>query len=87
MALLSPFIFYQGFCQPYQLNTFGDRYFDKRTLALELIAFYASEVPHQLPHPLIEPHHHTPWPLPNADGLPLMASAPIFGSLLVPGTW
>ena len=44
MATLSLLFWYTGFNQPYQLNTFGDRYFDKSTLGLELALFYGAEV-------------------------------------------
>jgi len=44
MAFLAPFFFYTGFNQPYQLNTFGDRYFSAPTLGLALCLFYASEI-------------------------------------------
>ncbi|KAK3256791.1 hypothetical protein CYMTET_34095 [Cymbomonas tetramitiformis] len=33
-----------GFNQPYQLNTFGDRFFDNRSLGLELSLFYGMEI-------------------------------------------
>lgn len=42
--LLAPFYFYTGAGQPFQLNTFGDRVFDARTLGLQIAAFYAAEV-------------------------------------------
>ena len=43
-SLLAPFYFYTGAGQPYQLNTFGNRVFDARTLGLQIAAFYGAEV-------------------------------------------
>lgn len=44
MMLLSLIFFYTGYNQPYQLNTFGNRYFEKQTIGLEMIIFYFSEI-------------------------------------------
>lgn len=44
MAFLAPLFWYTGFNQPYQLNTFGNRFFDARALGLELASFYFAEV-------------------------------------------
>jgi len=44
MQLLALLFFQNGFCQPYQLTGFGDRFFDKRTLGLELCVFYGAEI-------------------------------------------
>jgi len=43
MLCLGLLFFYTGFNQPYQLNTFG-RYFNKSSMAIEQIVFYALEV-------------------------------------------
>jgi hypothetical protein len=43
MASLAALFFYTGFNQPYQLVTYG-RYFNKTTLAIEQIVFYATEI-------------------------------------------
>ena len=42
MAMLAPLFWYTGFNQPYQLNTYGNRFFDSRALGIELAAFYAA---------------------------------------------
>ena len=44
MAVLAPLMWYTGYNQPYQLNTFGDRFFSARALGLEIIVFYAAEI-------------------------------------------
>ena len=44
MAMLAPLFWYTGFNQPYQLNTYGNRFFDSRALGIELAAFYAAEI-------------------------------------------
>ena len=44
MAVLSPLFWYTGFNQPYQLNTFGNRYFESQALGLQLASFYFAEV-------------------------------------------
>lgn len=41
IVLLAPLFFYSGFNQPYQLDTFGNRFFSPRLLGLELVAFYS----------------------------------------------
>ena len=43
MVRLSPIFFYSGFNQPYQLDTFGNRFFTSKLLGLELFAFYVLE--------------------------------------------
>ena len=40
LLCLSPLFFYTGYKQPYQLVTFGDRFFDEKTLGLEIMSFY-----------------------------------------------
>lgn len=40
MVRLAPLFFYSGFNQPYQLDTFGNRFFTSRLLGLELVIFY-----------------------------------------------
>lgn len=40
LLCLSPLFFYTGYKQPYQLVTFGDRFFDDSTLGLEVMSFY-----------------------------------------------
>jgi hypothetical protein len=44
MLFLSLIFFYTGYNQPYQLNTFGNRFFTKKTVGLEMIIFYLSEI-------------------------------------------
>ena len=44
MLFLSLIFFYTGYNQPYQLNTFGNRIFQKQTIGLEMIVFYVSEI-------------------------------------------
>ena len=44
MAILAPLMWYTGYNQPYQLNTFGDRFFSARALGLEIIVFYTAEI-------------------------------------------
>ncbi|GMH74315.1 hypothetical protein TrVE_jg11087 [Triparma verrucosa] len=44
MLFLSLIFFYTGYNQPYQLNTFGNRIFQKQTIGLEMIIFYVSEI-------------------------------------------
>ena len=44
MLYLSLIFFYTGYNQPYQLNTFGNRWFTKKTIGLEMIIFYTSEI-------------------------------------------
>lgn len=44
MLNFSALFFYIGFTQPYQIQTFGNRFFDDQTLAIEIIFFYSSEV-------------------------------------------
>lgn len=44
MACLGILFFYTGFNQPYQLNTFGGRFFNKTSLAIGQIVFYSLEV-------------------------------------------
>ena len=43
MLRLAPIFFYSGFNQPYQLDTFGNRFFTARLLGLELSIFYLLE--------------------------------------------
>jgi MFS family permease len=44
MLMLSPLFFYTGFNQPYQQSTFGNRFFTKRTIGIELIIFHLTEI-------------------------------------------
>ena len=44
MVILGPLMWYTGFNQPYQLNTFGDRFFAPRALGIEVIVFYGAEI-------------------------------------------
>jgi hypothetical protein len=44
MMFLSLIFFYTGYNQPYQLNTFGNRWFTEKTVGLEMIVFYMSEI-------------------------------------------
>ena len=44
LCRLSLLFWYTGFNQPYQLVTFGDRYFEPSTLGLMFALFYAAEV-------------------------------------------
>jgi len=44
MLFLGPLMWYTGFNQPYQLNTFGDRFFGPRALGIEVFVFYAAEI-------------------------------------------
>eukprot|EP00591_Stephanopyxis_turris_P018723 CAMPEP_0195539854 /NCGR_PEP_ID=MMETSP0794_2-20130614/50275_1 /TAXON_ID=515487 /ORGANISM="Stephanopyxis turris, Strain CCMP 815" /LENGTH=461 /DNA_ID=CAMNT_0040673909 /DNA_START=263 /DNA_END=1645 /DNA_ORIENTATION=+ len=44
MFCLSFLFFYTGFCQPYQMETFGNRFFDKKTIGLEMIVFFSAEI-------------------------------------------
>lgn len=44
MRFFFPLFFYTGFSQPYQLITFGDRFFADSTLGLMLALFYSSEL-------------------------------------------
>ena len=44
MLLLATLFYYTGYNQPYQLNTFGNRFFTAQTLGLEMIIFYAAEI-------------------------------------------
>ena len=44
MAVLAPLFWYTGFNQPYQLNTFGNRYFDGQALGVQLASFYLAEI-------------------------------------------
>ena len=41
---LATLFFYVGFAQPYQISTFGNRFFDEKTLGLELMVFYTSDM-------------------------------------------
>ena len=41
---LAAIFWYTGFNQPYQLNGFGDRFFEKRVVGLQLASFYFMEV-------------------------------------------
>lgn len=43
-ALLGPLFFYSGYCQPYQLNGFGDRFFKSPVVGIELALFYAASI-------------------------------------------
>lgn len=44
MLILSTLFFYTGFNQPYQQSTFGNRFFNKRTIGVELIVFHLMEI-------------------------------------------
>jgi hypothetical protein len=44
MVYLSPLFMYTGFNQPYQQATFGNRFFTKRTIGVELIIFHLMEI-------------------------------------------
>ena len=44
LLLLSIFFFYSGFNQPYQQATYGNRFFTKPTIGIELIVFHLFEV-------------------------------------------
>lgn len=44
MLFLSPLFFYTGFNQPYQQATFGNRFFNRRTIGAELIIFHLMEI-------------------------------------------
>ena len=44
MLILSTLFFYTGFNQPYQQATFGNRFFTKRTIGVELIIFHLMEI-------------------------------------------
>jgi hypothetical protein len=44
MLLLSVLFFYTGFNQPYQQSTFGNRFFTKRTISIELIILHLMEI-------------------------------------------
>ena len=44
LVSLSLLFFYTGYKQPYQLVTFGDRFFNEKTLGLEVMSFYLFDV-------------------------------------------
>jgi len=44
LLFLSFLFFYTGYKQPYQLVTFGDRFFDDSTLGLEVMSFYCLDM-------------------------------------------
>ena len=44
MWVLSIFFFYSGYNQPYQQATYGNRFFTKRTIGIELIVFHLFEI-------------------------------------------
>jgi hypothetical protein len=44
MLHMSSLFFYMGFNQPYQQATFGNRFFSRRTIGIELIVFHLMEI-------------------------------------------
>jgi len=44
MLLLALLFLYTGYNQPYQLSTFGNRFFDAQTVGLGMVVFYGAEI-------------------------------------------